>query len=57
MSVLKRLILWVFGLCLISYALNATAACQNDFLPDGKPLAKIDLATDQGVKFRAPDLA
>ena len=51
MSVLKRLTIWIAGFCLFSYAVNAAAVCKNDFVPDGTPLAKIDLATEQGVKL------
>jgi gluconolactonase len=51
MYVLKQLTIWIVGLCLIAYATNAAAACKNDFVPDGTPLAKIDLATEQGVKL------
>lgn len=53
MSVLKRLTIWIVGFCLFSYAVNAGAACENDLVPNGTPLAKIDLATERGAKLVA----
>jgi gluconolactonase len=51
MYVLKHLTICFVGLCLISYAVDAAADCKNDFVPNGTPLAKIDLATEQGVNL------
>jgi gluconolactonase len=50
MYVLKLLTKWAVGLGFALYAVNAAAVCNNDVVPDGTPLAKIDLATETGIK-------